>query len=176
MIDLPAAALKIALDCGLPDTLARLAAGIILRENPKLDAHAVNHNVNKTTDFGFTQVNSGNFGWLSLAMHRPINAQTIMDTCTNLEAGLRIEFVRYNGNPPPTVAADYSTRAMDSARAVDAVAALPRVLGRPTAPLPTLPPPCAPSWDAWALAACSNKPRAIAHQPLVALQEPSRAN
>ena len=34
-------------------------------------------------------------------MHRPINAQTILEPCTNLEAGLRVEFVKYNGNPPP---------------------------------------------------------------------------
>src|SRR5208282_3631264 len=169
MIDLPAAALKIALDCHLPDTLARLAAGIMLRENPKLDAHAVNHNVNGTDDRGLAQVNTVNYGWLSLAMHKPINAQTIMEPCTNLEAGLRIEFVKYNGNPPPTVAADYSTRAMDSARAVDAVAG-------PTAPLPTLPPPCAPAWDAWALAACSNKSQATVRNPVVATSETSRAN
>ena len=120
-----ALSLVMAANCGLPDTLARLAAGIVLRENPRFDADAVNHNRNGTTDFGLTQVNTGNFGWLSLAMHRPINAQTILEPCTNLEAGLRVEFVRYNGNPPPTVAADYSTRAMESARAVDASAANP---------------------------------------------------
>jgi hypothetical protein len=166
MTAVAAAALSIALNCGLPDTLARLAAGIMLRENPKLDPVAVNHNTNGTDDRGLAQVNTVNYGWLSLAMRRPIDAQTIMDTCTNLEAGLRIEFVRYNGNPPPTVAADYSTRAMDSARAVDAVA------GR-TAPPPQLPPPCAPAWDAWALAACSQaKPR----QPVVASQESIHAN
>jgi hypothetical protein len=140
MAALAAAALAVALDCGLPDTLARLAAGIMLRENPKLNAHAVNHNANGTTDRGLAQVNTVNYGWLSLAMHRSINAQTIMDGCTNLEAGLRVQFVHYNGNPPETVAAAYSTRAIDAARAVDA--GIPKVQAvRIDSPAPTPPAP-----------------------------------
>jgi hypothetical protein len=115
------ALLSVALGCGLPPSLASLAAGIALHENPRLDSEAVNRNPNGTADFGLTQVNTGNFGWLSMAMHRPINAQTITDVCTNLEAGLRVLFVRYNGNPPPSVAAAYSTRALDSARSADAL-------------------------------------------------------
>jgi len=122
MSTLAAAALSIAMGCGMSDTLARHAAAIALRENPRLDMHAVNHNTNGSTDFGLTQVNTINFGWLSLAMHKLINAQTILDPCTNLEAGLRVEFVRFNGNPPPSIAAAYSTRALETARAVDGVA------------------------------------------------------
>jgi hypothetical protein len=116
------ALLSVALGCGLPQSLAPVAAGIALHENPRLDTEAVNRNANGTTDFGLTQVNTVNFGWLSAAMHRPINAQTITDVCTNLEAGLRVLFVRYNGTPPPTVAAAYSTRALDSARSAERLA------------------------------------------------------
>lgn len=157
MTALAAAALSIAVGCGFTDTLARHAAAITMRENPKLDPKAINRNTNGTDDRGLTQINTVNYDWLSLAMHKPINAQTILDPCTNLEAGLRVEFVKYNGNPPPLLAAAYSTRALDSARAVDSVA-------EPVTPPPALPPPCAPAWDAWALAACSQKPRAIVLQ------------
>jgi hypothetical protein len=119
---LAAAALSMVLNahCGMSDTLNRIAAGIVMRENPKLDAAVINHNANGTDDHGLTQVNTVNYGWLSKAMHKPINDQTIMDRCTNLEAGLRVQFVRYNGNPPETVAAAYSTLAMNSAMDVDA--------------------------------------------------------
>lgn len=127
MIDVAAAALALVVNahCGLGDTLEKLAAGIVVREDAALDVGAVTHNANGTDDHGLTQVNTVNYGWLSLAMNRPINDRTIMDVCTNLEAGLRVQFVRYNGNPPATIAAAYSTRAMDSSKAVDNAAQRP---------------------------------------------------
>jgi hypothetical protein len=177
MIDFPAAALKIALDCHLPDTLARHVAAIMLRENPKLDAGAVHHNPNGTDDYGYTQVNTvhldkiGTYSWLSDVIGRPITPQTILEPCLNLKAGLLIDFVRYNGNPTPKIAIEYATRAWNTALAVDRVgaSAVP-----PGPPAPPLPPPCAPAWDAWATATCGHKIQA----PAVALteKEPMHAN
>jgi hypothetical protein len=148
--------MSVALGCGLPQSLAPVAAGIALHENPRLDTDAVNRNVNGTADRGLTQVNTINDVWLSIAMHRPINDRTILDVCTNLEAGLRVLFVHYNGNPPPTVAAAYSTNALAAAKAVDAL----RVADIATAkeiPRTARAECAAPAWDTWGQAECRDR-------------------
>jgi hypothetical protein len=81
-------ALGLALKC-LPPALAPIAAGIALHENPKLDMQAVNHNANGTRDYGLAQINSANFGWLSVSMHTPVNERTIFDPCINLQASMQ---------------------------------------------------------------------------------------
>jgi hypothetical protein len=97
----------------VPAYLSPLAVGIALHENPSLDPRAVNHNANGTIDAGLAQVNQVNWVWTGIAANP-------FDVCGNLNAGLRVFFARYNGNPPDEVKAAYSTRAM--ARAVDAAA------------------------------------------------------
>lgn len=112
MTALPAqVAMAIALQC-LPASLAPIAAGIALHENPKLDRQAVNRNANGTSDYGLAQINSANFGWLSKSMQTPVNERTIFDPCINLQAAMRVLFVRYNGNPPDVVKAAYAAGVM----------------------------------------------------------------
>jgi hypothetical protein len=106
-----AAAMALALQC-VPPSLAPIAAGIALQENPKLDLQAVNHNVNGTFDYGLAQINSANFAWLSQSMRTPVNERTIFDPCINLQAAMRVLFARYNGNPTDAVKAAYAAGVM----------------------------------------------------------------
>lgn len=100
------ALLAIALTCQpLPASLAPIMVGIAQHESG-LDPTAIHHNTNGTVDVGLAQVNSANFGWLGLTM------QTALDPCTNLAAGARVLFARYNGNPPDSVKAVYSAGIM----------------------------------------------------------------
>lgn len=100
------AALAIALTCQtLPASLAPIMVGIAQQESG-LDPAIVHRNPNGTVDVGLAQVNSSNFGWLGLTM------QTAMDPCTNLAAGARVLFARYNGSPPDSVKAVYAAGVM----------------------------------------------------------------
>lgn len=82
--------------------LAPVMAGLALHESGG-DTAIINHNRNGTFDVGLAQINTSNFGWLNLTM------ATALDPCRNLAAGARVLLVRYNGNPPPEVAAAYSS-------------------------------------------------------------------
>jgi hypothetical protein len=127
MILTAAAVLAIANQC-LPPTLAPIAASIAMHENPKLDTQAVNVNRNGSVDYGLGQINSSNFAWLSTSLNTPVNAQTIRDNaCLNLQAAIRILFVRYNGHPPDAVAARYASAAMASIAQVDPAPTGPNV-------------------------------------------------
>jgi hypothetical protein len=160
----PEIALAIALKCrDLPRILAPIAVGIALHENPPLDPLAVNYNTNGTVDRGLTQINSSNDGWLSRALSTPVNAHTITDPCLNFRAAIAVLFVRYNGAPPEAVKVAYAQAAITS---ISHVPDNP-VVGTPSSPSP----PCAPSWDAWATAACS-KPQPL----IVTAQEKTHAN
>lgn len=100
------ALLAIALTCPtLPPSMAPIMAGIALHESAG-NPNAVHQNTNGTVDIGLAQVNSSNFGWLGLT------AQTALDPCTNLAAGARVLFARYNGNPPDAIKAVYAARVM----------------------------------------------------------------
>lgn len=89
----------------VPAYLAPLAVGLALHENPKLDPRAINHNTNGTVDVGIAQINQVNWGWTGIAANP-------FDVCGNLNAGLKVYFAKYNGNPPDEVKAAYSTGAM----------------------------------------------------------------
>lgn len=128
----PAAVLAIAMQCLSPQ-LAPIASGIAMHESNG-NPNAINHNANGTYDRGLAQINDVNLKWLGLT---PI---TVMDPCNNLRAAIKVLFVRYNGNPPDAVKVAYAAGVMSKIPDI----ALP-------APLP----PCAPAWDAWALALCS---------------------
>jgi hypothetical protein len=133
-----AAVMALANTCVGP-SLAPVMVGIAQHESG-LNPDAVNHNPNGTSDVGLAQVNSANFGWLGLTK------QTAMDPCANLRAGARVLLAKYNGSGPATIA--YASSVTARIRALDG-----SVLVNATSPSP--PPPCAPAWDAWALAACS---------------------
>jgi hypothetical protein len=83
-------------------SLAPVMVGIAQHESG-LDPTIVHHNTNGTVDVGLVQVNSANFGWLGLTM------ADALDPCRNLKAGARVLLVRYNGNPPDSVKAAYSS-------------------------------------------------------------------
>jgi type IV secretion system protein VirB1 len=85
----------------VPPAVAPIMVGIARHESG-LDPAAVHHNANGTIDVGIAQVNSANFGWLGLTM------ATAFDPCRNIAAGARVLFVKYNGNPPDAVKADYA--------------------------------------------------------------------
>jgi hypothetical protein len=138
----PQIALGIALKC-LPPALAPIAAGIALHENPKLDPKAIHHNVNGTRDYGLAQVNSANFAWLAASLRTPVNERTILDPCLNLQAGMRVLFARYNGNPPD---------AMKAAYAADIVAKIPADASLPPAKQGDADESPPPAWDLEAVA------------------------
>lgn len=131
----------------VPPSLAPIAVGIAMQESSG-NTMAVHRNPNGTTDYGLAQINSVNFSWLSQSMHTPINPQTVLDPCTNLQAALHVLFVHYNGNPPDVGKAAYANGVLSHIRPIDGAAAL--------VPSP-VEPPCAPGWDAWAVATC-NRP------------------
>jgi hypothetical protein len=157
-------ALGLALKC-LPPALAPIAAGIALHENPKLDMQAVNHNANGTRDYGLAQINSANFGWLSVSMHTPVNERTIFDPCINLQASMRVLFAKYNGDPPDVVKAAY---------AADVMAKIPASAEPPSEKQQVDPDdPQPPAWDMEAVADWRRR-----HAPTpedAALAPPSRA-
>lgn len=107
----PEAVLAIALQC-LPPALAPIALATAQHENRLLDPLAVTHNANGTSDYGLAQINAVNFGWLSVALGKLITPQTILDPCTNLQASMRVLFVRYNGNPADNLKVKYSDGAL----------------------------------------------------------------
>jgi hypothetical protein len=134
----PEAALAIALAC-TPPSVAPILVGIAQQESG-LNPSAIHWNENKTFDAGISQINSVNFGWLG------VTKETLMDPCVSFKASARVLFARYNGNAPGLGKTTYADGV--SAR----VAALTNI---PANTIPA-PPPCAPPWDAWARAACSN--------------------
>jgi hypothetical protein len=136
----PALALAIAVQCVGP-LLAPVAVGIAKHES-SLNETATHRNVNGTTDYGLGQINSSNFAWLSLSLQTTVDARTVMDPCLNMRAAMRVLFARYNGNPPDIVKAVY---------AADVIAKIPGDIAPASSP-PLL---CAPVWDAWATAACT---------------------
>jgi hypothetical protein len=138
-------------------SLAPIMVGIAAHESG-LDPMAIHRNANGTLDVGIAQINTSNFGWLHLTM------ETALDPCQNLAAGARVLFAKYNGNPPDVVKAAYAAGVTHQIAAADRLVA--GSTGKPAAPTiaaVSTPPPCAPSWDAWALAACSKVPAPITH-------------
>jgi type IV secretion system protein VirB1 len=113
-------------------------------------------------DLGLLQISDR-----QLARHH-LTLATAFDECANVRAGAEhladdyawtLAHRRYNcGGINCGVA--YAQTVTARLGAVDSV----------VAPTPSPPPPCAPAWDAWALAACSSKPPGI-HNRLVASQE-----
>lgn len=103
-----AAALALGYSCpDLPAVLTPLAVGFALHEGRgKLNTTAIGHNLNGTTDYGLMQINTVNLPWLHLT------PDTVMDPCTNLAAGLKVFFAKYNGNPPDEVKAAYANGVM----------------------------------------------------------------
>lgn len=142
-----AAALAIAVKCVGP-ALAPIAVGVALHENPRLDIEVVNHNRNGTDDHGLAQINDVNFGWLSQALHQPINAQTILDPCTNFKASMAVLFAKYNGNPPDAIKATYAEGAM---RRVQLVADGGGDVPPATPPAPSCPTPDPTGWHTIAI-------------------------
>ena len=136
----PALALTIALQCVGP-SLAPVAVGIAKHESG-LNPLAINHNANGTTDYGIAQINGSNFSWLSVSLHTPVNARTVMDPCLNLQAAMRVLFAKYQGNPPDLVKAAY---------AADVVAKIPSE-PTPEQQIDSTDPPPPPSWDLEAVA------------------------
>ncbi len=92
--------------------LAPIVTGIALHESG-LDPYAVHRNPNGSVDVGIAQINSSNFVWLGLTV------DTALDPCRNLAAAAKVLFVKYNGSPPPVVAAAY---AADVSANIDKVA------------------------------------------------------
>lgn len=103
----------LAMQC-LPPSLAPIAVGIALHENPRLDTAAVYHNKNGTDDRGLTMINDVNLGWLKLT------PQTVFEPCANLRASIKVLFARYNGNPPDAVKRAYADGVMSRIQAIDA--------------------------------------------------------
>lgn len=113
-LTVPALLTLIATHHCVPPSLANVAVGIALHES-RLVTDAVNHNPNGTYDYGLMQINSSNFSWLHLS------SNTALDPCANIAAGLKVFFVKYNGNPPPLVAERYAAAAINAAWQVDAI-------------------------------------------------------
>lgn len=130
----------------LPAALAPIMVGIALHESGG-DTNARHLNPNGTYDYGLAQINSSNLGWLRLT---PL---TVMDPCTNLAAGARVLFVRYNGNPPPEVAEAYANDVM--AKISGNPAAGPSPLQPAAEDDPSDPRP--PAWDMEAVADWRNR-------------------
>jgi hypothetical protein len=95
-------------------------------------------------DAGVAQVNVRNWHWTGLTL------ASAFDPCASIAAGSKVLFARYNGNPPDTVKATYAAGVLSKIQIGG---------GFPAAPIAkAVDPPCAPGWDAWALAACSGRP------------------
>lgn len=121
----------------VPPSVAPIMVGIAQHESG-LDPDAIHRNANGTLDVGIAQVNSSNFGWLGLTM------ATALDPCTNLAAGAKVLFARYNGSPPDGVKAAYAEGVTNRVRALDSADASP--------PAPPGPDPCPkpdPDDDGW---------------------------
>jgi type IV secretion system protein VirB1 len=94
-------------------------------------------------DAGVAQVNVRNWHWTGLTL------ASAFDPCASIAAGSKVLFARYNGNPPDTAKAAYAAGVLSK---------FPIGSGFPAAPIAkAVDPPCAPGWDAWALAACSGR-------------------
>lgn len=132
----------------VPPALAPIAVGIAMHESGG-NTLAMHRNTNGTIDYGLAQINSVNFAWLATSMHTPINPQSILEPCTNLQAALRVLFVRYNGNPPDDIKVTYAAAALSKFDGVEVSAPKPIV------------PACAPAWDAWAIATCNRPASAL---------------
>lgn len=122
-----------------PSTIAGIA-----QHESDLDPRAVNHNADGSTDLGLMQVNSKNLAWLGLT--------NPFDPCQSIAAAARLlaNFSRYNTGSP-TAGLSYALKVK---AAIGAVSATPGA----TPSVPASRSPCAPAWDAWALAACSKSP------------------
>jgi hypothetical protein len=157
----PAALLAIANLC-LPPRMVPVILDVILPGEGGFVTNAVHHNLNGTTDYGLGQINETNFAWLSVVLHTPVNAQSVLEPCLNLKASAAVLFKRYNGSGP--AAERYGANAWQRLLQGGSESAL----AVPARPPP--PPPCALAWDAWALAACSSRQ---ATQPPKLLQQES---
>jgi type IV secretion system protein VirB1 len=107
------AALALALHCA-PGVDPNLMVGIARHESG-LDPTATHRNANGTTDYGLLQINSANFGWLSLSV------ESSLDPCRSMAAGAAIltRLSIYNtGNPTLGMANGYSAAVTASVRAV----------------------------------------------------------
>ena len=124
--------------------------------------HAQGHSL----DAGVMQVNDGNWPRLGLT------AETVFDPRANVCAGMAVlaeayaierrVSCRYNTGKPDC-ANGYPER-IDGARTqLGQLSPSPRVEASPPPLAGT--PPCAPAWDAWALAACSARPAAPLPSP-----------
>jgi hypothetical protein len=112
-------AMAVALQC-LPTPLAPIAIGIAMHES-RGDTQAIHHNRNGTTDYGLGQINTANFEWLSKSLNTPVNEQTILDPCLNLQASMRVLFAKYNGDPPDTAKAAYAAAVTAKIAALDTI-------------------------------------------------------
>lgn len=88
-----------------------IVVGMVEWENHARDTTAIRMNANGTRDYGLGQINSSNFPMLSRLFGHEVTTKNILDECLNLKAAQAILFVRYNGNPPPEVAAAYAAGA-----------------------------------------------------------------
>jgi soluble lytic murein transglycosylase-like protein len=100
----PAAAMALALQC-VPPSVAPVMVAIAEHESG-LNPVAIHRNANGTVDIGLAQVSSSNFAWLGLTL------QAALDPCRNLAAGARVLLAKYNGNPPDSLKATYTSGIM----------------------------------------------------------------
>lgn len=145
-----------------------------------LRPHATNKNRDLSVDYGLMQINDSNFRWLGLT------AKTALDPCRSMAAAERVLIANYHPSAQTpqaqqkallkAIAAYNCPRCGDNKPYVQSVQAaaqkiIPQlhivgaksepipVMGDPPkpAPIPPARPSCAPSWDLWALASCSNR-------------------
>jgi hypothetical protein len=97
----------------------------------------------KSVDTGPFQINSANLDLLDISL------SDTFDPCHAAAAAARLIAIlsRYNSGSP-TAALAYAKRVTAAVSAVKSGAGMTPVLSPPS-------PPCAPTWDAWSLAACS---------------------
>lgn len=129
--------------------------------------HAQGHSV----DAGLMGLNDGNWS------RRGLTAETVFDPRANVCAGMAVLADDYSIER--RVSCRYNTGRPDCANGyperIERATARLGQGGTPVAPAASLPPaappgrlfppPCAPSWDAWALAACQARPHPPASSP-----------
>lgn len=103
----------------------------IAQQESSLNPQAVNNNINGSTDFGLTQINSV---WLPHLKKFGINAKNLMDPCTNLHAGAYILAlsVRQYGNTWNAIGAYHSSTPARRDRYAQSIYQRLRAMGQTT--------------------------------------------
>lgn len=103
----------------------------IAQQESSLNPQAINNNVNGSTDFGLTQINSV---WLPHLKKFGINAKNLMDPCTNLHVGAYILAlsVRQYGNTWNAIGAYHSSTPARRDRYAQSIYQRLRAMGQTT--------------------------------------------